>query len=310
MRHRFLAGGACALALVLAAVAAAAAVTAPIEVVATSSDLKSLVEVVGRDLVRATSLVPPVHDPHPHVVDVKPGQVAQLRSAALLVRSGLDDEPWLARVLQAVSEPRLERRSPAVLDCSKGIALLSTDAPRSREEHGPHDAGNPHYLLDPDNARPVTAAIRDALARIAPAHRERFDTNRTGFLALLDTRLVRWSEALAPYRGSRVVLMHETWPYLARRFGLVVVGAVEPAPGVSPTPAYLADLVKRMKESGAKLVIGGLESNDAMLRLVAAQGGARPVTLISSVGGDPEARSYVALFDVNVKRLAAALAAR
>ena len=65
-----------------------------------------------------------------------------------------------------------------------------------------------------------------------------------------------------------------------------------------------------MRDSGVKLVIGGVESNDAMMRLVAAQGGARPVTLISSVGGDPEARSYLALFDLNVKRLTAALAAR
>ena len=116
--------------------------------------------------------------------------------------------------------------------------------------------------------------------------------------------------ALLPYKGSRVVLMHETWPYLTRRFGLIVAGAVEPAPGVSPSPAYLTDLVKRMRDSGVKLVIGGMESNDAMMHLVAAQGGARPVTLISSVGADPEARSYLALFDLNVKRLTAALAAR
>ena len=146
--------------------------------------------------------------------------------------------------------------------------------------------------------------------RGSPPHRAQFDANRTGFLVLLDARLARWSEALLPYKGSRVVLMHETWPYLARRFGLIVFGAVEPAPGVSPSPAYLADLVKRMRDSGVKLVIGGVESNDAMMRLVAAQGGARPVTLISSVGGDPEARSYLALFDLNVKRLAAALAGR
>jgi hypothetical protein len=33
------------------------------------------------------------------------------------------------------------------------------------------------------------------------------------------------------------------------------------------------------------------------------------VTLIPSVGGDPEARDYLALFDVDVARLASALAA-
>jgi len=159
--------GLCALALVLLAVAPAVG-AAPIEVVTTSTDLKSLVEVVGRDLVRVASLALPIHDPHPHAVDVKPSQIAQIKSAALLVRAGLDDAPWLTRVLQAVKEPRLKPGGPDVLDCSKGISLLHTDVPRGREERAVHDSGNPHYLLDPDNARPVTAAIRDALARIAP----------------------------------------------------------------------------------------------------------------------------------------------
>jgi len=95
--------GLCALALALLAVAPASG-AAPIEVVTTSTDLKSLVEVVGRDLVRVASLAPPIHDPHPHAVDVKPSQIAQIKSAALLVRAGLDDEPWLTRVLQAVTE--------------------------------------------------------------------------------------------------------------------------------------------------------------------------------------------------------------
>ena len=177
---------------------APAVAAAPIEVVTTSIDLKSLVEAVGRDFVRVASLAPPVHDPHPHAVDVKPSQIAQLKSAALLVRAGLDDEPWLTRVLQAVNEPRLKPGGPDVLDCSKGISLLRPDVPRGREEHAVHDSGNPHYLLDPDNARPVTAAIRDALARVAPAHRARFDASRTGFLVLLDARLARWSRHSCP----------------------------------------------------------------------------------------------------------------
>ena len=59
-----------------------------IPVVTTSTDLKALVEAVGGAHVRVTSLAPAVHEPH--VVEVKPGQLAELKSAALLVRIGLD----------------------------------------------------------------------------------------------------------------------------------------------------------------------------------------------------------------------------
>ena len=280
-----------------------------VEVVTTSTDLKSLVEAVGGDRVRVSSLAPAVHEPH--IVEVKPSQLAQLRSAALLVRIGLDHEPWLARVLETVNEPRFRPGGPDVLDCSKGIALLQSETARVRDDRGVHvhGFGNPHYWLDPDNARPITAAIREALARIDPAHRQRFEDDRAGFLSVLDARLARWSEALAPYRGTRAVVVHDTWPYFARRFGLVVVAAVEPSPGVPPSAAYVADLVARMKASGVKLIIAGPESNPAVVRLIAAQTGAHAVTLVSSVGGDPEARSYATLFDVNVKRLTGALGA-
>src|SRR5262245_22471713 len=86
-----------ALALVLVLFLSAPAWGGPLRIVTTSTDLKALVEEVGGDRVRVTSLAPPIHEPHQ--VDVKPSQLAELRSAALLVRVGLDHEPWLARVV-------------------------------------------------------------------------------------------------------------------------------------------------------------------------------------------------------------------
>ncbi len=296
-----------ALALVLL-LAAPAWGGGPLPVVTTSTDLRSLVEAVGGYRVRVLSLAPPIHEPH--VVEIKPSQLAEVKSAALLVRIGLDHEPWLARVLQTVNDPRFQPGSPNVVDCSKGITLLQAETPRVRAERGVHvhGFGNTHYWLDPGNARPISASILEALARLAPADRPQFEQNRNRFLAGLDTRLRRWTEAMAPYRGTRVVVVHESWPYFARRFGLVVVAAVEPTPGVPPSASYLASLTQRMKDARVRLLIAGPESDTAVVNQVAARSGARAVTLVPSVGADPAARDYVSLFDVNIKRLTEALA--
>jgi len=281
----------------------------PLPVVTTSTDLKALVEAVGGDRVHVEALAPPLHDPH--AVEVKPGQLARIKAAALLVRIGLDHEPWLFRVLQAVNDPRFARGSPHYLDTAKGIRLLQAETPRIRGERGVHvhGFGNTHYWLDPENARPITAAIFEALARLAPAHRADFEANRKRFLERLDAGLTRWSEALAPYRGARVVVVHETWPYFAERFGLVVVAAVEPTPGIPPSASSLASLIQKMRNAGVKVLIAEPASNASVVSQVAARSGARPVTLIPSVAGDPEARDYLALFDLNIKRLTEALAA-
>jgi zinc/manganese transport system substrate-binding protein/zinc transport system substrate-binding protein/manganese/iron transport system substrate-binding protein len=65
-----------------------------------------------------------------------------------------------------------------------------------------------------------------------------------------------------------------------------------------------------MKDTGVRLLIAEPSSSPTTVAQVAARSGARVVTLVPSVGGDPEARDYVALFDTNIRRLTAALAAR
>ena len=227
-----------------------------LQIVTTSTDLKALVEAVGGDRVRVTSLAPAIHAPHQ--VDVKPSQLADLRSAELLVRVGLDHEPWLARVLRTVNDPKFTPGGPNNLDVSRGIVLLQSETARVQSERGVHvhGFGNTHYWLDPDNAHPITRAILAALTRLDPASGFIFDVQRASFLARLDAGLARWTRSMAPYHGTRVVTVHDTWPYFARRFGLVIAGALEPTPGVPPSPSHLAVLVQRMRETRVRFQIG------------------------------------------------------
>jgi ABC-type Zn uptake system ZnuABC Zn-binding protein ZnuA len=281
-----------------------------LSVATTTTDLKALVEAVGGDRVSVESLAPAIHDPH--AVEVKPGQLARLRDAALLVRIGLDHEPWLARPLRAAGNPRLLPRGPGDLDASHGIELLQAETVRARPERGGHvhGLGNTHYWLDPENARVMTATILGGLARLAPAEHAVFAANRARFLERLDAGLAGWSRAMAPLAGLRVVVAHDSWPYFARRFGLVVVGAIEPSPGVPPSPQSLGALTARMREGGVRLIIAEPWSNAAVVSQVAARSGARAVILAASVGAEPGAGDYLALFDLNIRRLVEAAGPR
>jgi len=254
------------------------------------------------------SLAPALHAPHQ--VEVKPSQLSELRAAALLVRIGLDHEPWLTRVVQTVNDRRFAPGGPSDLDVSRGILLLQSETARVRSDRGVHvhGFGNTHYWLDPENARPITATILGALTRLDPANGSVFEENRTRFLARLDAHLARWMQSMAPHRGTRVVAVHESWPYFAQRFGLVIVGAIEPTPGVPPSPSHLTLLVQRMRETQVRLLLSSPEADASVVNQVAQRSGARPVVLVPSVGGDPAARDYVSLFDLNVGRLSEALA--
>jgi len=264
-----------------------------LRIVTTSADLKSLAEAVGGTRVDVESLAAPEHDPH--AIELKPAQLARVRNASLLIRVGLDHEPWLAKL-------RLPE-SVVVLDASRGVNLIQTQTPRLRVERRAHvhAFGNTHYWLDPANAVPITAAIRDAFSKLSPQDALLFETNRSAFIDTLTTRIEGWKKSLAPFRGAKMVVVHDTWSYFAERFDLQIVAAAEPNPGVPPSPAELAALFQRMRDSGVKILIADPHSNPSLVRQIAAQGGAHAVTLF------PSGHDYIQLFDENVARLIEAL---
>jgi ABC-type Zn uptake system ZnuABC Zn-binding protein ZnuA len=278
-------------------------VAAMLSVAATTTDLRDLVTAVGGDRVRVESLTDPRHDPHTR--ELVPRQLGALREAAIVARIGLDHEPWLPRAVAAAGARGRD------LDLSRAVAVLDPDIPRLRADARPHlhAYGNPHYWLDPENARPITAAIQGALARLAASDRERFEDNRRRFLERLDAGLARWQAMLASQRGARLVAMHDTWPYFAARFGLTIAATVEPMPGVPPSPAALGALAEQMRASNVRVLVAEPYASAALVRRVADSSGGRAVTLVPSVGGDAAAGDYLALFDLNVRRLADALAA-
>ena len=281
------------LALVVAAAPGGVLAQEKIRVVATSPELKALVEAVGGARVEVESLVSPEQDPH--TVEVKPAQLARVRAAALVVRVGLDHEPWFARLKVPKAVP--------VLDASGSVKLLQTHTPRLRVERRAHvhAYGNTHYWLDPANAMPITADIRDALARLSPGDAQAFDANRGAFTRVLGRKIEQWQAALAPFRATRVVVMHDSWAYFAQAFGLDIVAAAEPHPGVVPSPAELGTLIARMREAGVKILVSEPSSNASLVRQISERTGARAVTL------HPSGHDYVRLFDGNVAALAGAL---
>ncbi len=275
----------------------------PIKVVTTTSDLKSLVQVVGREQVEVTSIALPAQDPH--TFEPRLTNLQQLKGAKLVVKIGLDHDLWFERMLQETGNPSLQRGGNGYVDASTGIPLLevrsTTLAPTRGHTHG---AGNPHYWLDPLNAETITGAIMEGLIRVAPEHAKIYQANRAAFLAELATKVTAWTRQLAPYQGLPIIAYHNSWPYLARRFRLNVIDYVEPKPGVPASPTHLASLIRKMKDQHVPVVIKEPYESEQIPQLLSRKTGAKVVNLISSVGAIPEVQDYFSLFDYNVNALA------
>ena len=290
------------------AFALATPASAALRVVATTTDLAALTAAVGGDLVTVESIVPPATDPE--AFEARPGDVDKLRQAGLIVRIGLGYDYWLDALVNRIGDKRLMRGGDAYVDASTGIPLLELRGQSVVNEAGhAHGSANPHYWLDPNSAIIVTAAIAEALVRIAPELRPGIIANRERFLRDLEARRERWSEALASFAGAKLVAYHNTWPYFARRFRLDVIDFVEPKPGVAPSPAHLARLIAKSRSQQVRAVLHEPYEPDDASRLLATKLGVPLLVLATSVDSVPGTGDYLALFDYNIATLAKALGA-
>src|SRR5262249_58840670 len=114
-----------------------------------------------------------------------------------------------------------------------------------------------------ERAGPTPAGIRGPLGRRPPADRGSLERRRSVFLVRLDRGLARWQATLAPYRGIRIVVVHESCPYFPRRFGLEIVAAVGPAARVPPPPASRAALTPPMNRAQDGGIIAERNSDPA-----------------------------------------------
>ena len=293
-----------ALALSLAAALNAAADT---KVITTTADLASLVKEIGGDKVSVESLARGYQDPH--FVEAKPSFVLKLHAADLLVVVGRELEiGWLPPLITQSRNSKIAPGGPGYLDASQTVRILDIPTGQITRAMGDvHPQGNPHYWLDPSNGRRIAKAIEGKLAQMSAADAGYFAQRYADFDRRLTEAEARWKATLAPYKGTRIVTYHRSWPNFVEAFGLDVIGYVEPKPGIPPSPAHTLQLMHEMKSQGIKLILVEPYFDLKTPNAIARDTGATVLVMPPSVGGVKEATDYITLFDYDVNLLVSTL---
>ncbi|HEY6363344.1 MAG TPA: metal ABC transporter substrate-binding protein [Candidatus Binatia bacterium] len=276
-----------------------------IRVITTVPDLADITKQIGKEFVTVESLTTGVE--FMHAVPVKPSFVPRLNRADALVLMGLDLEvSWLPALLEVANNPKILPGQAGYIDCSVGINVAEVPRSVDRAEGDVHPRGNPHYNLDPLNGKIIARDIAGGLSRNFPQHKATFEKNLNAYLAELDKAIERWQGMAASLKGTKFVSYHNDWIYFANRFGLQQVGTIEVRPGIEPTPSHLVNLVQRMQQEKAQVIIYGPQS-DRFPRQLASQTGATVVRLQQIAGGSPETDTYIKFIDYNVRSLLGAV---
>lgn len=288
--------------------ASTASAQGKLNVVASTEDLASITREVGGDKISVTALARGYQDPH--FVEPKPSFILAVNRADLYVAVGRELEiGWLPPLLTSSRNAKIQPGARGYLDASLNVRILEIPTGQITRAMGDvHPLGNPHYWLDPGNGRLIAQAIRNKLTELAPADKAYFAQRYDAFDKRLAAAEARWDGIMAPFKGTKVVTYHRSWPNFMARFGLEVVGYVEPKPGIPPSPSHTLDLVEEMKRSNIKTIVVEPYFSLKTPQAIAAQvPGAKVLVLAPSVGGVKEVTDYIQLFDYNVNLLAGTL---
>jgi len=278
-----------------------------LKVVATTEDLGAIAQEVGGDRITVESLAKGYQDPH--FVEAKPSFILKLKDADLLIVVGRELEiGWLPPLIQQSRNAKIQQGADGYLDASLHAKIL--DIPQgqiTRAMGDVHPSGNPHFWLDPENGTVVAKDIAAKLAQYRPNDKAYFDQRLNDFTNRVTEGLKRWTAAMAPFKGVKVVTYHRSYPNFADRFGLDVIGYVEPRPGIPPSPGHTLDLIQEMKRQQVKVILMEPYFDQKTPNSIASQTGAKVLVLPPSVGGEKSVTDYMKLFDYDINLLSTAL---
>jgi zinc/manganese transport system substrate-binding protein len=293
----------------VAAVFAALPISAQskLNVITTTEDLAAIAREVAGDHASVDSIARGYQDPH--FVEAKPSFILKLQKADILVLVGKELEiGWLPPLIQQSRNSKIQQGGPGYVDASLHAAIL--DIPQgqiTRAMGDVHPQGNPHYWLDPENGKRIAKDLAEKFSQARPADRAYFEQRLADFTSRLDAAMKRWQAQMAPFKGTKVVTYHRSFPNFADRFGLDIIGYVEPRPGIPPSPQHTLDLMNEMKRQNVKLVLVEPYFDLKTPNAIGRDTGAQVLVMPPSVGGVKEVTDYITLFDYDINLLTEAI---
>jgi zinc transport system substrate-binding protein len=251
-----------------------------LRVVTSFYPLQYVAQRVAGNRAEVSNLTHPGQEPHDIELTVK--QTAELTDADVVVY----EKGFQAAVDQAVEQSDAQH----VVDAA-GSADLSGD--------------DPHFWQDPTRLSAVAASVEKELADVDPEHAAGYRRNLTRLQSDLSTLDRAYQQGLSSCRISTVVVSHDAFSYLGRRYGLTVVGINGLSPDAEPSPAHIRTLHDLIEKDGITTVFSEQLASRRFADSLAGDLGIRAAVLdpIEGLSDATAEQDYLSLMRANLRTL-------
>ena len=217
---------------------------------------------------------------HDYALNVR--QVRAVEAAEVIIISGAGMEEFM--------EDLLDGRP--TIDASSGIELLEPeehdhDHGHEEESHEGHiHEEDPHIWLSPVLASEMAANICNGLAEQYPQFADAFEENLETLQAELDQLDAYGQARLADLSCRELITFHDGFAYLADRYDLEILRAVEEESGSEASAAELIELIEEVEHHSLPAIFTEQNGSVSAAGIIARETGCENFALDMAMAGD------------------------
>ena len=297
-----------AMALLVGHVAAQGASGQRPHVLTTVAPLTNIIKNIGGPSIELHGLVPGGTDSH--TFEPAPSDIRYIAEADVIILNGLDLEVPTEKLALANKKPGASILKLGDQTITPKEYVFDRSFPRS----GGHP--NPHLWMNPLYAIRYAELVRDALAGVDPTNAAPFQARTQQFIPRLHEldRAITAAVATIPPKHRKLLTYHDSFAYFAPRYGLTVIGAIEPASFSEPSPREVARVIRQLKQEKLPAVFGSEVFPSKVLDQIAGEAGVQFIATLRDddlpgAPGSPQ-HSYIGMMLENVRTMVTALGGR
>ena len=287
---------------------------AKIEVAATIFPIYDIARQIAGDEIEVHLLISPGESPH--TFNPTPSTKEEIENSEIIFAIGNELDTFVTDI---------SSNQEKIITVDKDLTLIKYDehdddkhgdekhdddkhGDEKHDDHKDHDHGeyDPHYWLDPMNAKVMAVTIADALAQLDPANAENYNSRSSAFVAEIDALHTELVELAELAHDKSFVTFHDSMAYLVTRYDLALAGTFEPTGAEEPSPQYMHELSEVVEHDNVRAIFSEPQLSSSSLEPFIKDNNLSLATL-DPLGGVDGRDSYQALIRYNIETIAEAL---
>lgn len=276
-----------------------------LNVVSTVSPITNIIYNVGGDRINLTGIIPEGSDSH--TFEPAPSDARILAQGDVIFVNGLKLEEPTVNLAEANKKASAEIVQLGEQTITPDQYIYDFSFPK---ENG---SPNPHVWMNPLNALRYAEIARDTLVKRDAVNADYYNKNYDAFKARIEALDQAIKDAIAsiPEANRKLLTYHDSFAYFAPRYGMTVIGAIQPSDFAEPSAKEVAALIKQVKGEKVPAIFGSEVFPSPVLDQIAKEAGAVYVDTLrdDDLPGQPgdANHSYLGIMRDDVATMARAL---